>query len=160
MRTVVVAVDVAADPLSCVVEGLVLVQPHLPFFEFSEPALDEGLRFGVALTAAAVADAKLPELCPEAASGEGAGQRHAAGGRSGKLVSPERRRRAASRLQGRFGISERKACRLTSQHRSSQRYRRVLLAEEAVLRERLRLLARRHPRYAYRRIHALLRREG
>jgi len=75
-------------------------------------------------------------------------------------VSPERRRRAASHLQGRFGISERKACRLTSQHRSSQRYRRVLLPEEAVLRERLRLLARRHPRYGYRRIHAILRREG
>jgi putative transposase len=32
--------------------------------------------------------------------------------------------------------------------------------EEALLRERLRLLARRHPRYGYRRIHALLRREG
>ena len=75
-------------------------------------------------------------------------------------MSPERRRRAASHLQGRFGISERKACRLTSQHRSSQRYRRVLLPEEAVLRERLRLLARRHPRYGYRRIHAILRREG
>ena len=29
-----------------------------------------------------------------------------------------------------------------------------------VLRQRLRLLARRHPRYGYRRIHALLRREG
>jgi len=32
--------------------------------------------------------------------------------------------------------------------------------EEALLRERLRLLARRHPRYGYRRIHAILRREG
>jgi putative transposase len=32
--------------------------------------------------------------------------------------------------------------------------------EEALLRERLRLLARRHPRYGYRRIHALLCREG
>jgi len=29
-----------------------------------------------------------------------------------------------------------------------------------VLRERLQLLARRHPRYGYRRIHAILRREG
>jgi putative transposase len=49
---------------------------------------------------------------------------------------------------------------LTRQHRSSQRYRRRLLPEEAVLRERLGLLARRHPRYGYRRIHALLHREG
>lgn len=44
---VVVAVDVAADPASGVVEGFVFVQPHLPLFEFPEPALDEGLRFGV-----------------------------------------------------------------------------------------------------------------
>jgi transposase InsO family protein len=29
-----------------------------------------------------------------------------------------------------------------------------------LLRQRLRLLARRHPRYGYRRIHAILRREG
>jgi putative transposase len=34
------------------------------------------------------------------------------------------------------------------------------LPEEALLRQRLQLLARRHPRYGYRRIHALLRREG
>jgi transposase InsO family protein len=75
-------------------------------------------------------------------------------------VSPERRRRAVAHLQGRFRVSERRACRLTSQHRSSQRYRRRTLADELLLRERLRLLARRHPRYGYRRIHALLRREG
>ena len=63
-------------------------------------------------------------------------------------------------LQGRFGVSERRACRLTRQHRSSQRYRRRLVPEEALLRQRLQLLARRHPRYGYRRIHAILRREG
>jgi putative transposase len=63
-------------------------------------------------------------------------------------------------LRDRFGVSERRACVLTSQHRSSQRYRRRLLPEEALLRARLQLLARRHPRYGYRRIHALLRREG
>lgn len=75
-------------------------------------------------------------------------------------MSPERRRRAVRHLQGRFRVSERRACRLTGQHRSSQRYRRRSLADELLLRERLRLLARRHPRYGYRRIHALLRREG
>jgi hypothetical protein len=37
VRPVVVAVDVAADPTSRVVEGLVLVEPYLPFFEFPEP---------------------------------------------------------------------------------------------------------------------------
>jgi putative transposase len=75
-------------------------------------------------------------------------------------VSPERRRRAVSHLQGRFRVSERRACQTTRQHRSSQRYRRSCLGDEALLRERLRLLARRHPRYGYRRMHALLRREG
>ena len=63
-------------------------------------------------------------------------------------------------LRDRFWVSERRACRLTSQHRSSQRYRRRLLAEEALLGERLQLLARRDPGYGYRRIHAILRREG
>jgi transposase InsO family protein len=49
---------------------------------------------------------------------------------------------------------------LTSQPRSSQRYQRRLAPEEQLLRQQLRLLARRHPRYGYRRIHAILRREG
>jgi hypothetical protein len=75
-------------------------------------------------------------------------------------VNQERRRRAVKHLQGRFRVSERRACRLTSQQRSSQRYRRRRLADELFLRERLRPLARRHPRYGYRRMHALLRREG
>jgi hypothetical protein len=38
---------------------------------------------------------------------------------------------------------------LTSQHRSSQRYQRRLLPEEALLGERLQLLARCHPRSGY-----------
>ena len=49
---------------------------------------------------------------------------------------------------------------MTSQHRSSQRYQRRLVPDELLLRERLQLLARRHPRYGYRRIHAILCREG
>jgi len=79
VRAVVVAVDVAADAASCVVEGLVLVQPHLPFFEFPEPALDEGLRLGVAVAAAPVPDAELGQARLEAAGREG-----------GAVVAPER----------------------------------------------------------------------
>ena len=75
-------------------------------------------------------------------------------------MSPERRRRAVSHLQDRFRVSERRACQAARQHRSAQRYRRRSVSDEALLRERLRLLARRHPRYGYRRMHALLRREG
>ena len=75
-------------------------------------------------------------------------------------MSPERRRRAVKHLQSRFRVSERRACLTTRQHRSAQRYCRRLVPDEALLRQRLRLLARRHPRYGYRRIHVLLRREG
>ena len=67
-------------------------------------------------------------------------------------MSPERRRRAVAHLQGRFRVSERRACRCARQYRSAQRYRRRCVADEALLRERLRLLARRHPRYGYRRV--------
>jgi putative transposase len=63
-------------------------------------------------------------------------------------------------LQRRFRVSERRACQAARQHRSSQRYCRRKVPDELLLRERLRLLARRHPRYGYRRIHALLCREG
>ena len=71
MRPLVVVVDVAADAASGVVEGLVLVQPYLPFFQFPEPALDEGLRLGVAVAASAVADSELGEAGAEAAGSEG-----------------------------------------------------------------------------------------
>ena len=64
------------------------------------------------------------------------------------------------RLQDRFGVSERRACRCVGQHRSSQRHCRAHRQDEVELRSRLHLLARRHPRYGYRRIHALLVREG
>ena len=57
-------------------------------------------------------------------------------------------------------MSERRACRCVGQHRSSQRHCRVHVADEAQLRARLHLLARRHPRYGYRRIHVLVVREG
>src|SRR5437764_13541403 len=67
----VVAVDVAADGASRVVEGLVLVQPYLPLFEFPEPALDEGLALGVAVAAAAMLDPELDQPGLEAAGGEG-----------------------------------------------------------------------------------------
>jgi hypothetical protein len=67
----VVVVDVAADAASRVVERLVLVQPHLPFFQFPEPALDEGLRLRVAVAAAAVAEAESAEDRSEAAGREG-----------------------------------------------------------------------------------------
>jgi putative transposase len=56
-------------------------------------------------------------------------------------------------------VSERRACRLLGLGRSSLRYRPREGRDEA-LRQRLLGLARRHPRYGYRRAWAVLRREG
>jgi transposase InsO family protein len=59
------------------------------------------------------------------------------------------------------GISERLACRLVGVHRSSYRYPTPAgPATEIALRATIRDLARAHPRYGYRRITALLRRQG
>ena len=46
----------------------------------------------------------------------------------GKLLSPERRRRVVVVLDDRFQVSQRRACRLTAQHRNTQR-RPVPLAD-------------------------------
>jgi len=64
-------------------------------------------------------------------------------------------------LVDRFGVSERKACRVCGQNRSTQRRpARPRPAEEDKLRRRLRTIARRHPRWGWKTAHALLRREG
>jgi putative transposase len=46
----------------------------------------------------------------------------AAGDREGKLLRPERRRAAVRHLQRVLGVSERFACRVTRQHRATQRH--------------------------------------
>jgi transposase InsO family protein len=64
-------------------------------------------------------------------------------------------------LVDRFGVSERRACTVVGQHRSTQRLaaRPRPEAEEKV-RRRLRDLARRHPRWGWKTAHTILRREG
>ena len=59
-----------------------------------------------------------------------------------------------------FRISERRACRALGVPRSSQRYAGIEREREEELLLRIRALAREHPRYGYRRIRALLVREG
>jgi putative transposase len=60
-----------------------------------------------------------------------------------------------------FEVSERQACRAIGQSRSTQRRAAPApCAEEEQLRARLRTLARAHPRYGYRRMTAILGREG
>ena len=57
-------------------------------------------------------------------------------------------------------VSERRACQVLSQPRSTQRYRARVLDDEAALTAAIVRLASRYGRYGYRRITALLRREG
>lgn len=64
-------------------------------------------------------------------------------------------------LQQRFGVSERRACKVTGQHRSTQRCTpRPPRADDAKLRRRLRQIARAHPRWGWRKAHDILVREG
>ena len=63
------------------------------------------------------------------------------------------------RLIEHFGLSVRRACRLAQVHRSTFRYEKKIQDDQEV-RERIRFLARRCPRYGSPRIHVLLRREG
>ncbi len=74
-------------------------------------------------------------------------------------MTPAARRRAVAHLQDRFAVSERWACRLVEIHRSTLRYR-AKRAEDNRLRTRLCELAAERPRFGYRRLHVLLRREG
>jgi putative transposase len=59
-----------------------------------------------------------------------------------------------------LGVSERRACRALGQPRATQRYRPLPREFERRLVQRMLELVREHPRYGYRRIWALLRREG
>ncbi len=77
------------------------------------------------------------------------------------MVTPDRRRRAVMVLQERFGVSQRRACRVVGQHRSTQRREpRPEPVEDEKLRRRLRRFARRHPRLGWRKAHDVVRREG
>lgn len=75
-------------------------------------------------------------------------------------MTPAQRRAAVGWLRERYAFSERRACRLVGIGRASARYRGQPATGEAVLRGRLRELAAERPRFGYRRLHALLRREG
>lgn len=72
---------------------------------------------------------------------------------------PAQRRAAVDWLQEDYAFSERRACRVVGISRASARYR-VRPDEASMMRTRLRELAAQRPRFGYRRLHALLRREG
>ena len=77
------------------------------------------------------------------------------------MVTPEHRRIAVAVLVDRFGVSERHACRVVGQHRSTQRrFGRPVPEAEQKLRARLRQIARAHPRWGWKTAHTIIRREG
>ena len=63
-------------------------------------------------------------------------------------------------LRETFEVSERRACRVLNQPRSSQRHVSTRAGKDSALVEKMIVLSRENPRYGYRRVWALLRREG
>jgi putative transposase len=75
-------------------------------------------------------------------------------------VSPIRRRDAVAFLVRRHHVSERRACKVLGVHRSTQRYVPVPGDFETRLIKAMRSHAEAHPRWGYRRVHALLVSDG
>ncbi len=63
-------------------------------------------------------------------------------------------------LRDRLGVSERWACRVVGQHRSTQRHEPVCAVDDAALRAELREFSKDRPRWGYRRAHHHLRELG
>jgi putative transposase len=76
------------------------------------------------------------------------------------VVTASQRRLAVTRLLAAFPVSARRACRVLSLSRSRWHYRPRRPALDAPLRARLKELASARPRFGYKRLHVLLRREG
>ena len=75
------------------------------------------------------------------------------------MVRPAGKRAVVSHMIEAHGLSDRRACRLAQLNLSTWQYR-ARRAEQAGLRERIKELAAERRRFGYRRLHALLRREG
>ena len=77
-----------------------------------------------------------------------------------KVISPVRRCQAVEQVQQELGVSERRACRVIGQPRSTQRYNQQTVDDEELLTKRMVELASEYSRYGYRRVTAMLRNEG
>jgi len=69
-------------------------------------------------------------------------------------------REGVTRAAQTLGVSQRRACAAAGQPRSTQRYTATKPLADRPLVAGMLALARKHPRYGYRRIHAMLRRDG
>jgi transposase InsO family protein len=76
------------------------------------------------------------------------------------VVTATQQRAAAAYLGEQFGVSQRRASLVLGRSRSTLRYQRQPRPGEAALVRAVQRLARRHPRYGYRRIHARLCKQG
>jgi putative transposase len=76
------------------------------------------------------------------------------------VVSPIQQRAAADYLSQEYGVSQRRISRVMGRSRSTLRYVRRTGGDEGPLSREIKRLARRHPRFGYRRIHAMLIRRG
>jgi putative transposase len=74
-------------------------------------------------------------------------------------VKPAARRKAVQHIRANFPVSERRACAVVGQHRSSQQYRSCSERDDA-LRAALKAAAIRQPRWGYRRLWWLIDSEG
>jgi putative transposase len=76
------------------------------------------------------------------------------------VVTASQQRAAADYLKETYEVSERRAGGVLGRARSTLRYRPKQRSDEDALVKAIRRLARRHPRFGYKRIHALLKRDG
>lgn len=75
-------------------------------------------------------------------------------------MSPDRRRAAVAMLRDRLQVSERRACQIAGQHRSTQRRGRAPAGDDEALRAELRAFSGKRPRWGYRQAHTHLQNEG
>jgi putative transposase len=76
------------------------------------------------------------------------------------VVTPDQQRAAAGYLSEQYKVSQRRVCRVMARSRSTLRYHRHPRTDEEPLTREIQRLARRHPRFGYRRVHAMLVRGG
>ena len=76
------------------------------------------------------------------------------------MVTTEQRRRVVTHLRAAYAISARRALRLVGLSRSRWHYQPRRPIADAPIRTRLKELATQRPRFGYKRLHVLLRREG
>jgi putative transposase len=76
------------------------------------------------------------------------------------VIAPDSKRQAVRQVVEAIDVSERRACQVIGQPRSTQRYDKQVQDDAELLRQRIIELASEYGRYGYRRVTALLRNEG